>query len=91
MAMVRSFLRPALSLCLFALAGYGAYVPLEMVRSSGAAEAARPPAINAVSADVTSQPAEMSLSAEANPLVLEGERAIDHNVALGRDLTEAKL
>ena len=90
MAMVRSFFRPALSLCLFALAGYGAYVPLEMVRSSGAAEAARLPAINAVSADVSSQPAEMSLSAEANPMLdLEGERAIDH--VFGNGLTEATL
>ena len=79
MAMVRSFFRPAYSLCLIALAGYGTYVPLELVWSTRTAEVSEPPAINAVSAEMSSRPAEMSLSAEANPgLDLKGERAIDH-------------
>ena len=84
MVMVRSTFRSAFSLCLFALAGYGAYVPLELVWSAEAAQVSQPPAINAVSADVSSRPAEMSPSAEANPLQdLKSERTIVHDMEFG--------
>ena len=70
---------PVLSLCLVALAGYGAYVPFEKVHSAQIEAASQPMAINAVlpelqsrSKGVTSHQTEATAS-----LTLEGERVVE--------------
>lgn len=61
--MVRSFFKPVLSLCLIVAAGYGTYLPFEIIRSHQIEEASRPLVVNALSAELMSQAAENATAA----------------------------
>ena len=76
--MVRSSLKPVLSLCLIVVAGYGAYIPLEKVRSHQIESASKPMAVNALVSELKSRKDASTPVAETSAhLALKGERAID--------------
>ena len=96
--MVRSSLKPVLSLCLIVVAGYGAYIPLEKVRSHQIESAAKPMAVNALVSDMKSRTDASSPDAATTArlvieggLVIEGERAVDHANPYHTDLNDKAL
>ena len=92
MTMVRSSLKPVLSLCLIVVAGYGAYIPLEKVRSHQIESAAKPMAVNALVSDMKSRTDASSPDATTSAhLVLEGERAVSIANPYQTDLNDKSL
>lgn len=92
MTMVRSSLKPVLSLCLIVVAGYGAYIPLEKVRSHQIESASKPMAVNALVSEMKSRTDASSPDATTSArLVIEGERAVDHANPYHADLNDKAL
>ena len=92
--MVRSFKRPILSLCLIVLAGYGAYVPLEKVRSAQIEAASQPMALNALLPELQSRAADGESAPDAQDtisLALEDERAISIKNDFMTDLNDKQI
>ena len=92
-AMTRLPKSPVLSLCLIALAGFGAYVPLEKIRSAQIESASQPLAVNALLPELQSRgfgESTSNVSASAD-LVLDGERVIDTKSAYLADLSDKTL
>ena len=92
--MVRSSIRPVLSLCLIVVAGYGAYVPFEKVRSAQIEAASQPMALNALLPKVQSRALQSESAPDANntvSLALEGERAIDKSNFFDANLNDKSL
>ena len=92
--MVRSSIRPVLSLCLIVLAGYGAYVPFEKVRSAQIEAASQSTAFNALLPELQSRAVDGKSAPVAKntvSLALEGERAIDKTDFLSTDLNDKTL
>ena len=92
--MVRSFIRPVLSLCLIVAAGYGAYVPMEKVRSAQIEAASQPMALNALLPELQSRAVQGESAPRADntvSLALEGERAIDKTDFFDADLNDKSL
>ncbi len=92
--MERSFKRPVLSLCLIVVAGYGAYVPLEKVRSAQIEAASQPMAFNALLPEVQSRAPQGESAPHADntvSLALKGERAIDKTDFFDADLNDKSL
>ena len=76
--MTRPTFKPVLSLFLLALAGYAAYIPLEMVRSAQIDAASQPLAVNALLSDLKSRTDEVSPDAKTTiSLAIEDERVIE--------------
>ena len=90
--MVRSSLKPVLSLCLIAAAGYGAYIPLEKIRSHQIEAASKPMAVNALVSELKSRADASTPTANASAhLVFNDGRAIDSTNSYQADLTGTKL
>lgn len=90
--MVRSSFKPVLSLCLIVAAGYGAYIPLEKVRSHQIEAASKPMAVNALVSELKSRTDASTPAAKTSAhLVLEDERAIDTAKSYQFDLNDKTL
>ncbi len=90
--MDRSTLKPALSLCLIAVAGYAAYVPFEKIQSAQTEAASKPMVVNALLPELKSRTGEsMTKAAASASLVLEAERAINIDKSYQTDLSDKTL
>ncbi len=92
MKMVRSSLKPFLSLCLVVVAGYGAYIPFEKIRSHQIETAAKPMVVNALVSDMKSRSdASTPIARTPGYAALEGERAVQAKFSYQADLNDKAL
>lgn len=90
--MVRSSFKPVLSLCLIVVAGYGAYIPLEKVRSHQIESASKPMAVNALVSELKSRADTSTPDAKTSAhLVLKDERAVKDASPYQTDLNDKTL
>ena len=90
--MVRSSLKPVLSLCLIVVAGYGAYIPFEKIRSHQIETASKPLAVNALVSELKSRADASTPDAQSSAhLVLKDERAFDATTSFQSDLNDKTL